>query len=63
MWPPTRHMAKEEGQLALVAKRLFSAQQMEQLGTAMQRRRGIAPEAAETPDPAAVLAAMPGAGR
>lgn len=55
------HMAKEEGQLAPMAKRLFSAQQMEQLGTAMQRRRGIAPdapEAAEVPDPAAVLAAM-----
>ncbi|OEZ47920.1 pyridoxine/pyridoxamine 5'-phosphate oxidase [Janthinobacterium sp. MP5059B] len=55
------HMAKEEGQLAPMAKRLFSAQQMEQLGTAMQRRRGIAPdapEAAEVPDAAAVLAAM-----
>ncbi|MDO8068665.1 MULTISPECIES: pyridoxamine 5'-phosphate oxidase [unclassified Janthinobacterium] len=45
------HMAKEEGQLAPMAKRLFSAQQMEQLGTAMQRRRGIAPE--ETAAPAA----------
>lgn len=45
------HMSKEEGQLAPMAKRLFSAQQMEQLGTAMQRRRGIAPE--ETPAPAA----------
>ena len=55
------HMAKEEGQLAPMAKRLFSAQQMEQLGTAMQRRRGIAPDAAQAPvqaDPAAVLAAM-----
>ncbi|PHV21244.1 pyridoxamine 5'-phosphate oxidase [Janthinobacterium sp. BJB446] len=55
------HMAKEEGQLAPMAKRLFSAQQMEQLGTAMQRRRGIAPDApegAEVPDAAAVLAAM-----
>ncbi|MBR7633342.1 pyridoxamine 5'-phosphate oxidase [Janthinobacterium lividum] len=55
------HMAKEEGQLAPMAKRLFSAQQMEQLGTAMQRRRGIAPdapEAAAVPDAAAVLAAM-----
>ncbi|MGK5046876.1 pyridoxamine 5'-phosphate oxidase [Janthinobacterium sp. GB4P2] len=49
------HMAKEEGQLAPMAKRLFSTQQMEQLGTAMQRRRGIAPE---VPDAAAVLAAM-----
>ena len=55
------HMAKEEGQLAPMAKRLFSAQQREQLGTAMQRRRGIAPDAAQAPvqaDPAAVLAAM-----
>ncbi|MBE3024008.1 pyridoxamine 5'-phosphate oxidase [Janthinobacterium sp. GW458P] len=55
------HMAKEEGQLAPMAKRLFSAQQMEQLGTAMQRRRGIAPdasEAPEVPDAAALLAAM-----
>ncbi|WP_082654396.1 pyridoxamine 5'-phosphate oxidase [Janthinobacterium sp. Ant5-2-1] len=52
------HMSKEEGQLAPMAKRLFSAQQMEQLGTAMQRRRGIAPEAPQVPDPAAVLAAM-----
>ncbi|MGK5065271.1 pyridoxamine 5'-phosphate oxidase [Janthinobacterium sp. LB3P112] len=52
------HMAKEEGQLAPMAKRLFSAQQMEQLGTAMQRRRGIAPDAPEVPDTAAVLAAM-----
>ena len=53
------HMSKEEGQLAPMAKRLFSARQMEQLGTAMQRRRGIAPE--EVPaaaDPAAALAAM-----
>ncbi|MGK5078673.1 pyridoxamine 5'-phosphate oxidase [Janthinobacterium sp. HLX7-2] len=52
------HMAKEEGQLAPMAKRLFSAQQMEQLGTAMQRRRGIAPELPAQPDPAATLAAM-----
>ena len=55
------HMSKEEGQLAPMAKRLFSAQQMEQLGTAMQRRRGIAPEVpevSEVPDAAAVLAAM-----
>jgi len=49
------HMTKEEGQLAPMAKRLFSAQQMEQLGTAMQRRRGIAPA---VPDAAAVLADM-----
>ena len=48
------HMSKEEGQLAPMAKRLFSAQQMAQLGTAMQRRRGIAPE--EAPVPAATTA-------
>jgi pyridoxamine-phosphate oxidase len=35
------HMAKEEGQLAPMAKRIFSAAQMAQLGEAMQRRRGI----------------------
>ena len=52
------HMSKEEGQLAPMAKRLFSARQMEQLGTAMQRRRGIVPEAAPAADPAAALAAM-----
>ncbi|OEZ88195.1 pyridoxine/pyridoxamine 5'-phosphate oxidase [Janthinobacterium sp. HH104] len=52
------HMSKEEGQLAPMAKRLFSAQQMEQLGTAMQRRRGIAPDLPEVADAAAVLAAM-----
>ena len=52
------HMSKEEGQLAPMAKRLFSPQQMEQLGTAMQRRRGIAPDVPEVPDAAAVLAAM-----
>jgi pyridoxamine 5'-phosphate oxidase len=48
------HMSKEEGQLAPMAKRLFSPQQMAQLGTAMQRRRGIAPE--EAPVPAATTA-------
>lgn len=35
------HMEKEETQLAPMAKRLFSAAQMAQLGTAMQVRRGI----------------------
>ena len=48
------HMSKEESQLAPMARRLFSAQQMAQLGTAMQRRRGITPE--ETSTPAAVPA-------
>ncbi|MGK5002478.1 pyridoxamine 5'-phosphate oxidase [Janthinobacterium sp. LB2P70] len=46
------HMSKEEGQLAPMAKRLFSAQQMEQLGTAMQRRRGIAPDVPDAAAPA-----------
>ncbi|QYF95703.1 pyridoxamine 5'-phosphate oxidase [Massilia sp. PAMC28688] len=36
------HMAREENQLAPMAKRLFSAGQMAQLGSAMQARRGIA---------------------
>ena len=51
------HMSKEEGQLAPMAKRLFSPQQMAQLGTAMQRRRGIAPEEAPAPVPVPVPAA------
>ena len=36
-----RHMELEEGQIAPMAKRLFSAEQMAQLGQAMQQRRGI----------------------
>jgi pyridoxamine 5'-phosphate oxidase len=38
----TRHMEKEEGSIAPMAKRLFSPQQMQQLGDAMRARRGIA---------------------
>jgi pyridoxamine 5'-phosphate oxidase len=38
------HMAVEEGHIAPMAKRLFSAEQMAQLGSAMQLRRGITPE-------------------
>ncbi|MGZ8358402.1 MAG: pyridoxal 5'-phosphate synthase, partial [Telluria sp.] len=41
----TAHMEREEGHIAPMAKRLFSADQMAQLGAAMQARRGIAPEA------------------
>ena len=52
------HMGKEESQLATMARRLFSAQQMEQLGAAMQRRRGIAPEEAAAP----AAGAVPGPG-
>jgi pyridoxamine 5'-phosphate oxidase len=40
------HMEREEGQIAPMAKRLFSAAQMAQLGQAMQQRRGIAAGAA-----------------
>ncbi|GAC1327330.1 MAG: hemerythrin domain-containing protein [Collimonas sp.] len=35
------HMEKEETWIAPMAKRIFNAQQMQQLGTAMQQRRGI----------------------
>ena len=45
----SEHMATEEAHIAPMAKRLFSAQQMEQLGTAMQARRGILPAAAAEP--------------
>ena len=37
------HMEREEGNIAPMAKRLFSVEQMAQLGLAMQLRRGIAP--------------------
>ncbi|WP_317203953.1 pyridoxamine 5'-phosphate oxidase [Janthinobacterium sp.] len=47
------HMAKEETQLAPMAKRIFSAAQMAQLGAAMQKRRGIG--AAPEPEPAAAV--------
>ncbi len=36
------HMEREEGHIAPMAKRIFSADQMAQLGQAMQVRRGIA---------------------
>lgn len=50
------HMEREEGTMAPMALRLFSPQQMAQLGQAMQRRRGIEPApAASVPD-----VAMPG---
>ena len=39
------HMEREEGQIAPMAKRLFSAAQMAALGLAMQVRRGIAESA------------------
>jgi pyridoxamine 5'-phosphate oxidase len=43
------HMEREEGTMAPMALRLFDARQMAQLGEAMQRRRGIAPDAAAAP--------------
>jgi pyridoxamine 5'-phosphate oxidase len=57
------HMEREEGMIAPMALRLFSPQQMAQLGQAMQRRRGIAiqdtaPDTA--PDAAMPDVAMPG---
>ena len=39
------HMEREENTMAPMALRLFSPQQMAQLGQAMQRRRGIVPAA------------------
>ena len=39
----THHMEREESRIAPMAKRLFSAAQMAQLGEAMQVRRGILP--------------------
>lgn len=39
----TSHMEREESRIAPMAKRLFDAAQMAQLGTAMQVRRGILP--------------------
>ena len=38
------HMVKEETHVAPMAKRLFSPEQMAQLGSAMQLRRGITPD-------------------
>ena len=49
----TAHMDVEETQIAPMAKRLFSAEQMRMLGDAMQQRRGIAPVAAEPATPPA----------
>jgi pyridoxamine 5'-phosphate oxidase len=42
------HMEREESMIAPMALRLFSPSQMQQMGAAMQARRGIAP--AESPD-------------
>lgn len=55
------HMAKEEAQLAPMAKRLFSASQMTELGQAMRQRRGLEQPAtmANVPQPAPSAAAAP----
>jgi hemerythrin-like domain-containing protein len=37
----TEHMEREEGTIAPMAKRIFSAEQMQKLGNAMRARRGI----------------------
>jgi pyridoxamine 5'-phosphate oxidase len=56
------HMEREENTMAPMALRLFSPQQMAQLGQAMQRRRGISTPAAPdaTSDAAMPDVAMPG---
>jgi len=43
------HMEREEGTMAPMALRLFSQEQMAQLGKAMQRRRGIGLDAGQAP--------------
>ena len=49
------HMELEEGNIAPMAKRLFSAGQMARLGKAMQDRRGIAAPAPSTGEAVAAL--------
>lgn len=48
----TSHMEREEGTMAPMAMRLFSAEQMARLGQSMQLRRGIAVRAAAPLPPA-----------
>ena len=56
----TAHMEREESTVAPMALRLFSSEQMRQLGEAMQRRRGIGEAASATPAAAAVGDAVAG---
>lgn len=56
----TQHMTVEEGNIAPMAKRIFSAAQMAQLGSAMQGRRGISSAPASAPAPAPAPAAVTG---
>ena len=48
------HMEREESTMAPMALRLFSPEQMAQLGKAMQARRGIGQTAGEAPPPPSV---------
>ncbi|HEU4850955.1 MAG TPA: pyridoxamine 5'-phosphate oxidase, partial [Telluria sp.] len=52
----TSHMEREESTMAPMALRLFSPEQMTQLGSAMQRRRGIGADAAASAPQAAAPA-------
>jgi pyridoxamine 5'-phosphate oxidase len=52
----TAHMEQEEQNIAPMAKRIFSPAQMQELGEAMQARRGIGPATA-APAPAKAVAA------
>ncbi|WUR13852.1 pyridoxamine 5'-phosphate oxidase [[Empedobacter] haloabium] len=54
----TAHMETEESQVAPMAKRLFSPAQMQIMGDAMQRRRGISAEP-EVNSPSVAQAAAP----
>ena len=47
----TAHMEREESTMAPMAMRLFSPEQMTQLGTAMQRRRNIGDASVAVPEP------------
>ena len=51
----TAHMEREETRIAPMAKRLFSPEQMAQLGEAMQVRRGILPAPAAAGETVAAL--------
>lgn len=56
----TAHMEREESTMAPMALRLFSSEQMRQLGAAMQRRRGIGDSAAAAPAAAPIGDAVAG---
>jgi pyridoxamine 5'-phosphate oxidase len=56
----TAHMEREESMVAPMALRLFSNEQMQRLGAAMQRRRGLGNESAASMPAAAVGDAVAG---